>query len=780
MKLETKDNVNYSATVFRIRNLVKLEGLDNLVAVPVLGHQALVSKDHEVDQLVVAFTAETQLSEAFAQKNNLHRDATLNDDSEVTGYLEANRRIRAIKLRGHRSDALIMPLSSLAFTGAKPEDFKDGDTFDHVNGVEICRKFIVPVKENPRAKKDATEKINKFEIVDAIFAPEHISTSSFFRTDGGIRPDDEIIVTQKAHGCFLFKTKVTMWDGTQKSISKILPGDEVLGFDHETGRMVRSKVLKTAVTGKTDEWVRTELRMPLKGDNPVLYSTPDHKFYTRTRGYVEAQSLLPDDVLVFERHMPEITDEKLAIIEGMILGDGSFAKTGAGGQYGISWGVKSDHEESIRHRMALLGNIVTGTIRRRTSGYGTNMLDAATIRHPLISELASKWGHVDGKKTVPEDFEFNDMSLAVFYMDDGSLAHSDVQRDRAVFAACDWDDESAERIAEAMVRWGVESPKVYRDSEGYNRIRLNTADAYTMFDRIAKLIPSALAYKLPEEMRHLATAELDGGPQDSTIAYTVDAKVVGQSVVSAKKAGGNSKYDIETETHNFFAGHTLVHNSSVRIFNTIRNRQLSLLERIAKKLGVKVETTEYGPIFGSRRVIKNDPNAGTGYFSDDIWSETGQKVVDTLPAGYGVYGEIVGWTPSGKPVQPKYTYGLPERTSDLYVYRVTTINSQGVELDLGWDQLVEFCAARGLKTVPVVWRGKSKDFDVNDWMDKRYRDSGFLNCLPLSDPKTVDEGVVVRKDGITPVLLKAKSPAFLQFETKQLDKGEVDMESVEG
>src|SRR5688572_24629984 len=113
MKLEAPENPNYAANIERVRNLVPLEGLDNLVAVPLLGYQALVSKDTPIDELAVLFTAESQLSLEYAYENNLHRHGDLNKIESEQGYLEDNRRVKAIKLRGHNSNALLMPLASL-------------------------------------------------------------------------------------------------------------------------------------------------------------------------------------------------------------------------------------------------------------------------------------------------------------------------------------------------------------------------------------------------------------------------------------------------------------------------------------------------------------------------------------------------------------------------------------------------------------------------------------------------------------------------------------------
>ncbi len=61
-------------------------------------------------------------------------------------------------------------------------------------------------------------------------------------------------------------------------------------------------------------------------------------------------------------------------------------------------------------------------------------------------------------------------------------------------------------------------------------------------------------------------------------------------------------------------------------------------------------------------------------------------------------------------------------------------------------------------------------------LDIRLQDA-FAMALPL-EPDTVDEGVCVRIDAITPRIYKAKSPKFLEHETKILDRGEADLESI--
>lgn len=200
MSLSYKEpkNVNYVAVVTVIRSINVLPNCDNVVGAPLFGYQAIVGKETQVGELVVVFTAETQLSDAYVKANNLYRDATQNADPTKKGYIEANRRVRAIKFRGHRSDALVMPVSSLAFTGIDVSMLKEGDQFDELAGIEICRKY--EIARNKVGSQKVSFKNEKFKRIDNKFLPEHIATSHWFRQLDSVPDHAEIVVTQKLHG----------------------------------------------------------------------------------------------------------------------------------------------------------------------------------------------------------------------------------------------------------------------------------------------------------------------------------------------------------------------------------------------------------------------------------------------------------------------------------------------------------------------------------------------------------------------------------------------------
>jgi hypothetical protein len=418
VKINPPKNANYAATVVRVRHINVLPNCDNVVGIPVLGYQAIVSKDTQVGDLVLVFGAETQLSLAYAAANNLHRHAELNVNPEQAGYLDDNRRVKALKFRGHRSDALAMPLSSLSGFASEWGQLKEGDTFDQLDGQEICRKYEAKV---PGVRVAGAVKPAGKQRVDDIMLPKHFDTPNYFRVTGAITPTDYTTVTQKLHG------------------------------------------------------------------------------------------------------------------------------------------------------------------------------------------------------------------------------------------------------------------------------------------------------------------------------------------------------------------------TSVRVGHTLVERKLSWLEKVAKRLGVKVREEEWAYVYGSRNVIKDPDNPfGREFYGTDIYSEVGSRLKGLLPKGYVVYGEIVGWVPgTNTPIQKGYTYRIPEGVAELYVYRVAVINEDGRTVDLSWPAVRHFCDSIGLRTVPELARTFITEDFVNHFLDQRLANV-YGEALP-TDGSMVDEGVCLRVEGgITPFVVKAKSPKFLQHETKMLDKGVLDVEAEEG
>lgn len=233
-----------------------------------------------------------------------------------------------------------------------------------------------------------------------------------------------------------------------------------------------------------------------------------------------------------------------------------------------------------------------------------------------------------------------------------------------------------------------------------------------------------------------------------------------------------------------------MHGTSAIASNILCKKKLSFKDKIAKSLGFNIVDSEYSRIYSSRKVIKNEDGRDYCHFFDyDLWSETGKKF--DLHKGETVYYEIVGFTSNGQEIQKKYDYNCTAYTNDVYIYRITHTNVDGVTVELPWSQVVSRSHELGFKAAPTIYYGKASDFiqdiafdDKENWADYFYehlaskyvydQDSQFCRN------KVPEEGVVVRVergDGIES--FKLKSFKFLQHETKQLDSGEIDLESEE-
>lgn len=220
-----------------------------------------------------------------------------------------------------------------------------------------------------------------------------------------------------------------------------------------------------------------------------------------------------------------------------------------------------------------------------------------------------------------------------------------------------------------------------------------------------------------------------------------------------------------------------LHGSSGRFTNTKISRKLSLIEKIAKWFGIKVNEYEYCEISGSRKVIHAPNKEYNGFYQHDIWTETLNKLRMRIPKNWILLGEIIGWS-GDKPIQKNYSYGLPKGTNEFYVYRICVVNDDGVTVDLCWDQIKEFCKYHGIKHVPELARYNNL-LDIESFY-KKVENKKFvdLNLDSVPCPESpCDEGFCVRIDGLTPTILKAKFPIFLGHESSLLDTGVDDGEN---
>ena len=706
-------NKNYLAKIFLMqeRDIKKHPNADRLSIVEV-DFMPVISNNPVANQWYVFFPTECQINADYLAHTNSYRDKEFNKDPEATpGFFEKNGRVKTVKLRGEYSTGYITPLSSVEeFIGQEIE--KKEVYFDMLDVLQFVKKYRKPfadrgeVNGQPRTKSD--KKSAKLNVVEGQFQ-FHESTENLRKNIFMLYPEDVINVSFKYHGCLKANQTIKMFDGSLKKIKDIQIGDSVLGFNHETQEFVSSKVTQTFKNGGTKIWTRVFVDT----DQTNIYfesrqsfgneTTPEHKYYVKDKGYVLAKNLEIDDKLKLYYDRFDLPSEVIQFLQGKMLGDASLNSKSK--YRNLTLCQKEDHLEYLEHCINVC-DIFHPIIDTRISGYGTVMKRCNSLYDNSFLDIFKDFIK-DGKKVFPEHLELTPIILAYWYMDDGSLSHHESQKDRANIAICGFCDEDIPNIKKALDNYGFNNYSLYKDSGNYWRLRFNHSDAYILFNDIYKYIPPVMRYKLPAEFRNLEMELLTGFTKKIVQDYIF---LPISKIETKEELQSSGKYDIETETHNYITSNILVHNSSAIHANLLHERTVKA-KWYQKLVGVKDRVEQYYDyIASSRKVIKSDPNLkDTGYYKEDIWSHVLQEIKDRIPKGWTIYSEIVGYLPSGAMIQKDYDYGYDSGTYGVIPYRITVTNSDGDEVELSPEQIIEWSKKNGLVPMHSYFTGTIKD-----------------------------------------------------------------------
>lgn len=721
--------MSYKAYVVKVDQLRPHTNADRLQIATFFGNDTIVDLKVKAGDCGVYFPSDGQLSERFCQVNNLVRRKDENGN-EVGGYLDpVKRNIKPLKLRGEKSDGLYLPLTCLADFCAI-SDLKPGDTIDVVNGEEICRKYIPRQAKTTGKSGSGRNRTAKANIAPTFY--EHVETEQLAYNLNKFKAGDVVQLTLKMHGCFAYDTRVRMANGKQKRIQNIKPGDKVLAYNFETGRFESADVIKTFRNDPSNEWRKVKIsRDHIRGDKRGSFKcTPNHPFWVEEqKRWVEAKDLTPGMDISCAIPSLIMTEQQKDIVIGNLLGDGyvvDFDHKTAEVQ------TSSKDECYIDYLVGVSGGLYKKSPHVYMSGYETKVFRARTTRSADLFNYLDRYiswsSSVKENRLKPEFVDaFSPLSLAIMYMDDGSLSHSDVQRDRASFAICNFNEHDANIICDCFRKFDIE-PTLYLSDGEYYRIRLNTAEAYKMFNLIKKYIPPCMAYKLPEEIRNTYV-------YDRSIANTLPAEqgfvFTKQSVLSNEEiiaAHGWYEYDLQTSLGNYMVGYSIVHNTSGRTgyLPLVVEGKRTLLQKLLRKH--PHTHLEYGYITGTRRVVLANGHTGGWYESDDFRHAMAKKFEGKLLRGEVVYYEIVGFQgPNGAPIMGQvqnskikdkefskrygdvttFSYGCDQSGNydttppccEVYVYRMTMVNEDGDVVEYSPAQIKYRCEQMGVQTV---------------------------------------------------------------------------------
>jgi hypothetical protein len=203
MKFEIKGNENYAATIVKISNLISLEGCDNIQGTTIFGNHVIIAKSVKEGDVGIFFPIESKISDVFLKANNLYDKPEINKDTTVKGFFNYKGRVRCVKLRKFPSEGFWIPIESLNNCEVDYERnvFKENTTFDHINGIKICEKYFVPVRNSGTGqKRNEKKKKTRFsKIIDSQFR-FHTETAQLGRNLHRFNPDTLLHLSFKLHG----------------------------------------------------------------------------------------------------------------------------------------------------------------------------------------------------------------------------------------------------------------------------------------------------------------------------------------------------------------------------------------------------------------------------------------------------------------------------------------------------------------------------------------------------------------------------------------------------
>lgn len=248
-----------------------------------------------------------------------------------------------------------------------------------------------------------------------------------------------------------------------------------------------------------------------------------------------------------------------------------------------------------------------------------------------------------------------------------------------------------------------------------------------------------------------------------------------------------------------------VHGTSIIMSNILVNRKLSFWEKVKKFFRFNVPLTEYGNVYSSRGVIKNqyiNQNVTKGYYNVDIYGCVNRDFSPYITKGMTVYGEVVGYLEgSTSMIQKQHDYGCKKGEWKFMPYRITETDELGnkteweiKDVDSWTYKLVEDHPELADKVLFLnfVYYGRFGDMypdipEDENWNKNvlaRMKADKQMILMELDEPMCKNsvprEGVVVRIVGDKFARAwKLKSLRHYGKEAEAHDKGEVDMEEAE-
>ncbi len=460
-------------------------------------------------------------------------------------------------------------------------------------------------------------------------------------------------------GCMSYGTRVTLADGTQEKIGKIVnqrQDVEVLSYDPESGRIVPRRIVNWFNNGRTERFLQFTVAKS-GGNGKAQFAATENHLVRTPGGWREAGELIPGDRVALAEPW-RLSGQQMELILGALMGDGSLSpnpRGRSGTRFRMGHGAKQ--AAYLDWKVSLLGNI---GCTLSSNAKGAVFADLTPL--PELAELREAVYFGDGKKHLSWEYlkALTPFALAVWYMDDGcfTVRSKGVQErtqggtGRIEICVQAMSPGSRERLADYLrATHRLDVRVVTRGSRSQAILQFTTAASEKFQKLVAPYIHPSMEYKLLPRFRGQFRVEPEFVPAEMRL---VPARILDIHVKPPTRS--MNRFDIEVEgSHNYFVDGVMVHNSpettsggrALKFYASVRLdvRRIETLkdgtEAVGSRTRIKVVKNKCSPPF---KVAECDIIFGTGISREGGLIDLGveQSIVRKSGAWYTYEGDQLG------------------------------------------------------------------------------------------------------------------------------------------
>jgi len=455
-------------------------------------------------------------------------------------------------------------------------------------------------------------------------------------------------------GCFGYGSRVTLADGTQEKIGKIVNQKldvEVLAANLETGKVEPKRIVNWYDNGNAERFLQFTVYKPEKNGKAQFGVTENHLIST-PGGWVEAGALQAGDRVLMPLTF-YLSEQQRQVVLGGLMGDGAISRkrlSSAGvtmkSRFRFGHGPKQDGY--AEWKASLLEGVPLSISRHSKGG---KMVETSPLVE--LDELRDAV-YLAGKKVLSWDYikSLTPTALAIWYMDDGTFAERRVDGSAGRSEICveAFEATSRDRLRMWLAdTWRVEAKLIERAGKAVLVFGRDATEA--LHELIAPCVPDVMQYKLLRHHRGKYSLEVEPATPEKRL---VPVPIL--SIHDKPRTRSMRKFDIEIEGHhNYLVDGVMVHNSpettpggrALKFYASVRIdvRRIESIKQgtdnVGNRVRAKIVKNKVAPPF---RVAEFDIMFGEGISREgsliDIAVEQG--VVKKAGAWYTYDGDQLG------------------------------------------------------------------------------------------------------------------------------------------